>query len=150
MARAVHAQSPAARRAGTALLRRSFHRRRREGDGLSCRHGEVTHPSRTGITTAGAAMNDPFEDQLRSTFRQVAQQTTTSHDLGLPAPVPRPSRSRRLLATAALSLLALVGGGVFLATRDDGGTQTVRAAAGDSTAAPETTLPSIGSALANV
>ena len=30
-------------------------------------------------------MNDPFEDQLRSTFRQVAQQTTTSHDLGLPA-----------------------------------------------------------------
>ena len=95
-------------------------------------------------------MNDPFEDQLRSTFRQVAQQTTTSHDLGLPTPVPRPSRSRRLLATGALSLLALVGGGVFLATRDDGGTQTVRAAAGDSTAAPETTLPSIGSALANV
>ena len=95
-------------------------------------------------------MNDPFEDQLRSTFRQVAQQTTTTHDLGMPAPPPRPSRSRRLIATGALSVLALGGGGVFLATRGDGGTQTVQAAAGDTTSAPETTMPSIGSALANV
>ena len=73
-------------------------------------------------------MTDPFEDQLRSTFRQVAQQTTTSHDLGVPgpAPAPRPSRSRRLIATSALSVLALVGGGVFLATRDNGGPQTVQ------------------------
>src|SRR5689334_24306972 len=95
-------------------------------------------------------MSDPFEDPLRSTFRQVAQQTTTSHDLGVPAPAPRPSRSRRLVATSALSVLALVGGGVFLATRDDGGAQTVQAAAGDATSAPETTMPSITSALANI
>ena len=34
-------------------------------------------------------MNEPFEEQLRSTFRQVAQQTTTTHDVGLPPPSPR-------------------------------------------------------------
>jgi hypothetical protein len=95
-------------------------------------------------------MSDPFEDQLRSTFRQVAQQTTTSHDLGAPAPAPRPSRSRRLMATSALSVLALVGGGAFLATRDNGGPQTVQAAAGDATSGPETTAPSMASALANM
>jgi hypothetical protein len=96
-------------------------------------------------------MNDPFEDQLRSTLRQVAQQTTTTHDLGVPASSPRPSRSRRLVVTSALSVLALVGGGVFFATRGDGGTQTVQAAAGEATtSAPETTVPSIGAALANV
>ena len=68
-------------------------------------------------------------------------------------PAPRPSRSRRLVATGALSVLALVGGGVFLATRGDNGTQTVQAAAGDTTgaaAAPETTAPSLGAALANM
>jgi hypothetical protein len=93
-------------------------------------------------------MNDPFEEQLRSTFRQVAQQTTTTHDLGVPGPSPRPSRSRRLIVTGALSVLALVGVGALVVTRDDG-TQTVRAAAGDSATAPETTVPSIGAALAN-
>ena len=95
-------------------------------------------------------MSDPFEDQLRSTFRQVAQQTTTSHDLGVPAPAPRPSRSRRLVATSALSVLALVGGGAFLATRDDNAPQTVQAAAGDATSGPETTMPSMAAALANM
>ena len=96
-------------------------------------------------------MNDPLEDQLRSTFRQVAQQTTTSHDLGVPPPAPRPSHSRRLVATAALSVLALVGGGAFLATRDDNGAHTV-VAAGDDTTAPEaeTKTPSLGAALANM
>lgn len=94
-------------------------------------------------------MNDPLEDQLRSTFRQVAQQTTTSHDLGVPPPAPRPSHSRRLVATAALSVLALVGGAAFLATRDDDGAQTVQAAAGDTATDPETT-PSLGAALANM
>jgi hypothetical protein len=94
-------------------------------------------------------MNDPLEDQLRSTFRQVAQQTTTSHDLGVPPPAPRPSHSRRLMATAALSVLALVGGGAFLATRDDGGPQTVVAAGDDTATDPETT-PSLGAALANM
>ena len=93
-------------------------------------------------------MKDPFEEQLRSTFRQVAQQTTTTHDLGMPPPSPRPSRSRRLIATGALSLLALVGVGALVVTRDDGA-QTVRAASGDSATAPETTVPSIGAALAN-
>ncbi|HUP72365.1 MAG TPA: hypothetical protein VM282_04895 [Acidimicrobiales bacterium] len=94
-------------------------------------------------------MNDPFEEQLRSTFRQVAQQTTTTHDLGMPPPSPRPSRSRRLIATGALSVLALVGVGALVVTRGDE-PQTVRAAAGDSATAPETTVPSIGAALANV
>ena len=116
-----------------------------KGDGVPCRHGQVTHPSRTGITTAGAAMNEPFEEQLRSTLRQVAQQTTTTHDVGLPPPSSRPSRSRRLVATAALALVALVGVGVLVATRDDGA-QTVNAAAGDEANVPTTTLPSIGAA----
>ena len=93
-------------------------------------------------------MNDPFEEQLRSTMRQVAQQTTTSHDLGLPAPSPRPSRPRRLVVTGALALMALVGVGLLVATRDDG-PNTVSAAAGDDSATP-TTLPSIGAALANI
>ena len=93
-------------------------------------------------------MNDPFEEQLRSTMRQVAQQTTTSHDLGMPAPSPRPSHSRRLVATAALTLMALVGVGVLVATRDDG-PHTVTAAADEETAT-STTRPSIGAALANV
>ena len=94
-------------------------------------------------------MNDPFEEQLRSTMRQVAQQTTTSHDLGMPAPSPRPSRSRRLVATAALTLMALVGVGVLVATRDDG-PHTVTAAADDEDTATSTTRPSIGAALANM
>src|SRR5687767_11067024 len=149
MARVGDAKSQAPSRAGVALLRRSLDRRRREGDGVSCRHGQVTHPSRTGITTAGAAMNDPFEEQLRSTMRQVAQQTTTSHDLGMPAPSPRPSRSRRLVATAALTLMALVGVGVLVATRDDG-PHTVTAAADDEDTATSTTRPTIGAVLANM
>ncbi|MEO5840919.1 MAG: hypothetical protein ABIQ73_13430 [Acidimicrobiales bacterium] len=93
-------------------------------------------------------MTDPFEEQLRSTFRQVAQQTTTSHDLGMPPPSPRPSRSRRLVATGALTLMALVGVGVLVANRDDS-PQTVRAAAGDETPT-STTRPSIGAALASM
>jgi hypothetical protein len=93
-------------------------------------------------------MNDPFEEQLRSTMRQVAQQTTTSHDLGMPAPSPRPSRSRRLVVTAALTLMALVGVGLLVVSRDDG-PDTVSASAGDDTATA-TTRPSIGAALANV
>jgi hypothetical protein len=93
-------------------------------------------------------MNDPIEEQLRSTMRQVAQQTTTSHDLGLPAPSARPARSRRLVATAALTLMALVGVGLLVATRHDG-PHTVTAAADDATVTP-TTLPSIGAALASM
>jgi hypothetical protein len=93
-------------------------------------------------------MNDPFEEQLRSTMRQVAQQTTTSHDLGLPVPSPRPSRPRRLVVTGALALMALVGVGLLVATRDDG-PRTVSVAAGEDSATP-TTVPSIGAALANI
>ncbi|MEO8694791.1 MAG: hypothetical protein ABI658_14795 [Acidimicrobiales bacterium] len=95
-------------------------------------------------------MTDPFEEQLRSTFRQVAQQTTTTHDLGLPGPLPRPARSRRLVATGALALMALIGVGVLVATRDDA-PQTVQAAAGDETpTSSSTTRPSIGAALAGM
>jgi hypothetical protein len=93
-------------------------------------------------------MTDPFEEQLRSTFRQVAQQTTTTHDLGLPAPAPRPARSRRLLATGALALMELIGVGVLVASRDDA-PQTVQAAAGDETPT-STSRPSIGAALAGM
>ena len=95
-------------------------------------------------------MNDPLEDQLRSTLRQAAQQTTTTHDIGLPAPSPQPSRSRRLVVTAALTALALVGVGALVATRDD--PQTVQAAAGDDANAadadaPDTTAPSLRDAM---
>lgn len=93
-------------------------------------------------------MSDPFEEQLRSTMRQVAQQTTTTHDVGLPPPSPRPTRSRRLIATGALTLMALVGVGLLVASRDND-PQTVRAAAGDETPTP-TTLPSLGAALASM
>jgi hypothetical protein len=78
----------------------------------------------------------------------VARQTTTSHDLGLPAPSPRPSRSRRLVVTAALTLMALVGVGLLVASRDDG-PDTVSASAGEDADTP-TTRPSIGAALSNV
>ena len=98
-------------------------------------------------------MNDPLEDQLRSTLRQAAQQTTTTHDIGLPppSPSPRPSRSRRIVVTAALTALALVGVGALVAARDDG-PQTVQAAAGDEADAsgatsPETTMPSLRDAM---
>lgn len=93
-------------------------------------------------------MNDPLEEQLRSTLRQAAQQTTTTHDIGLPPPSPRPSRSRRLVVTAALTALALVGVGALVASRDDE-PQTVQAAAGDEADAPQTTAstPSLRDAL---
>jgi hypothetical protein len=98
-------------------------------------------------------MNDPIEDRLRATFRQAAQQTTTSHDIGLPPPAPRPARGRRLAITAALTALALVGVGALVATRD-GGPQTVQAASGDDANAPDTTLPNprnvLGMLCANV
>jgi hypothetical protein len=85
-------------------------------------------------------MNDPIEERLRATFRQAAQQTTTSHDIGLPPPSPRPTRGRRLVVTAALTALALVGVGVLVASRDNG-PETVQAAAGEDAQAPDTTLP---------
>ena len=96
-------------------------------------------------------MNDPLEDRLRSTLRQAAQQTTTTHDIGLPSPSPQPSRSRRLVVTAALTALALVGVGALVASRDDD-PQTVQAAAGDEAStsdagAPDTTVPSLRDAL---
>lgn len=83
-------------------------------------------------------MNDPLEEQLRSTLRQAAQQTTTTHDIGLPPPSARPSRSRRLIVTAVLTALALVGVGSFVAARNDD-PQTVQAAAGDETTVPDST-----------
>jgi hypothetical protein len=91
-------------------------------------------------------MNDPLAEQLRSTLRQAAQQTTTTHDIGLPPSSPRPSRSRRLVVTAALTAFALVGVGALVAARDDE-PSTVQAAAGDEANAPETTMPSIRDAL---
>jgi hypothetical protein len=96
-------------------------------------------------------MNDPLEDQLRSTLRQAAQQTTTTHDIGLPSPSPRPSRSRRLVVTAALTAFALVGVGALVAARDDD-PQTVQAAAGDTAdgsgaTPPATTMPSLRDAM---
>jgi hypothetical protein len=84
-------------------------------------------------------MNDPLEDRLRTTLRQAAQQTTTTHDIGLPPPSARPARSRRLAVTAALTALALVGVGALVASRDDG-PQTVQAAAGDEADTPGTTV----------
>jgi hypothetical protein len=92
-------------------------------------------------------MSDPFEDRLRATFRHAAQQTTTSHDFGLPPAPPPPRRSRRLVVTAALTLLALVGVGALVAARDDG-PQTVQAAAGDEADARGTTVPTARGMLA--
>jgi hypothetical protein len=96
-------------------------------------------------------MNDPIEERLRATLRQAAQQTTTSHDIGMPPPVPRPGRSRRILVTAALTSLALVGVGALVASRDDD-PDTVQAAAGDQTDAPDTSSsgrPSMSALCAN-